>query len=97
MAQTTRKKSARKAPAKKRSARKAPAKKSTSRKVPWKHPPKRTRAAKKLSTPQKRRAKARAERAGRPYPNLVDNMREAGQARRGKTAPGARRKASTPR
>lgn len=30
--------------------------------------------SKKLSPQQKASAKARAERAGRPYPNLIDNM-----------------------
>lgn len=32
---------------------------------------------KKLSTKQKTAAKAAAKKAGRPYPNLVDNMRAA--------------------
>lgn len=30
--------------------------------------------SKKLTTKQKARAKARAAAAGRPYPNLIDNM-----------------------
>ena len=30
--------------------------------------------SKKLSTAQKAKAKASAKKAGRPYPNLVDNM-----------------------
>ena len=34
-------------------------------------------APKKLSTKKKTAAKARAKKAGRPYPNLVDNMRAA--------------------
>lgn len=34
-------------------------------------------APKKLSSKQKSKAKAAAKRAGRPYPNLVDNMRAA--------------------
>ena len=34
-------------------------------------------APKKLSTKQKAKAKAKAKSAGRPYPNLVDNMRAA--------------------
>ena len=40
---------------------------------PWKkkNPNKKS---KPLSSGQKAAAKARAERAGRPYPNLVDNM-----------------------
>ena len=32
---------------------------------------------KKLSSKQKAKAKAKAKAAGRPYPNLVDNMRAA--------------------
>jgi len=34
-------------------------------------------APKKLSADKKAKAKAAAKRAGRPYPNLVDNMRAA--------------------
>lgn len=30
--------------------------------------------SKKLTPAQKAEAKARAEKAGRPYPNLIDNM-----------------------
>ena len=48
--------------------------KSAKRKAPWKKPaPKGTRH-KSLSPSQKARAKRSAKRAGRPYPNLVDNM-----------------------
>lgn len=48
--------------------------------APWKraNPRKRTgKASKHLSPAQKSAAKARARRAGRRYPNLVDNMRMA--------------------
>jgi Domain of unknown function (DUF6321) len=48
--------------------------------APWKRPNPRKRAGKPsthLSPAQKSAAKARARRAGRPYPNLVDNMRMA--------------------
>ena len=48
--------------------------------TPWKkaNPRKRAgKAAKHLSSAQKSAAKARAKRAGRHYPNLVDNMRMA--------------------
>jgi len=48
--------------------------------APWKRPNPRKRAGKKsrhLTPAQKSTAKARARRAGRPYPNLVDNMRMA--------------------
>ena len=34
-------------------------------------------APKKLSSKQKAKAKAKAKAAGRPYPNLIDNMRAA--------------------
>lgn len=36
-----------------------------------------TKADKKLTPAQKASAKAAAKKAGRPYPNLVDNMRAA--------------------
>ena len=48
------------------------------------------KASKKLSPGQKASAKASAKRAGRPYPNLVDNMRAAstttGKAEKKKSA-----------
>ena len=34
-------------------------------------------APKKMSAKQKAKAKARAKSAGRPYPNLIDNMKAA--------------------
>jgi hypothetical protein len=47
------------------------------RKAPWKRPaPKKARHT-HLSPGQKAAAKRRAKRAGRKYPNLIDNMREA--------------------
>jgi hypothetical protein len=52
--------------------------------APWKRPNPRLRADKKsrhLSPAKKSAAKARARRAGRPYPNLVDNMRMASSAK----------------
>ena len=46
------------------------------KKMVWDKPsPK--KKSKKLSTKQKSRAKAMAKAAGRPYPNLIDNMRAA--------------------
>lgn len=39
-----------------------------------KNPKKKAGTSKKLTVSQKTEAKARAKRAGRPYPNLVDNM-----------------------
>jgi hypothetical protein len=49
------------------------------RKAPWKkpNPRKKTGTAKKLSPSAKAAAKRSAKQAGRPYPNLVDNMRVA--------------------
>ena len=44
----------------------------------WEKPrPKGLGAPKKLSSASKSKAKAMAKAAGRPYPNLVDNMRAA--------------------
>jgi hypothetical protein len=57
--------------------------------APWKRPNPRKRAGKKsrhLTPAQKSTAKARARRAGRPYPNLVDNMRMASKASKKKAA-----------
>jgi Domain of unknown function (DUF6321) len=53
--------------------------------APWKRSNPRLRAGKKskhLSPAKKSAAKARARRAGRPYPNLVDNMRMASKKKR---------------
>jgi hypothetical protein len=45
---------------------------------PWEKPrPKSSGKPKKLSSKAKSSAKAAAKKAGRPYPNLVDNMRAA--------------------
>jgi hypothetical protein len=46
-------------------------------KAPWKKPAPKSVKHKHLSTSQKDKAKARAKKAGRPYPNLVDNMNAA--------------------
>jgi hypothetical protein len=47
-------------------------------KAPWERPaPASKRPTKSLSPAEKQRARARAKRAGRSYPNLVDNMRVA--------------------
>jgi hypothetical protein len=44
-------------------------------KVPWEKPrPKGLGKPKSLSPAQKAAAKSAAKKAGRPYPNLVDNM-----------------------
>ena len=50
---------------------------------PWEHQNPRDAEGKPhrhLSAAQKASAKRHAEAAGRPYPNLVDNMREAAKA-----------------
>lgn len=50
-------------------------------KAPWEKPnPKKT--SKKLAPAQKASAKAKAKAAGRPYPNLVDNMNAAKKPKR---------------
>lgn len=44
----------------------------------WNKPrPKNLGPSKKLSGPQKAAAKSSAQKAGRPYPNLIDNMKAA--------------------
>jgi hypothetical protein len=45
-------------------------------KAPWKrrNPLKKSGSSRKLTAVQKNEARARARRAGRPYPTLVDNM-----------------------
>lgn len=63
--------------------------------APWKRSNPRKRAGKKskhLTSAQKSTAKARARRAGRPYPNLVDNMRMASKAKKKKSAKKATKK-----
>jgi hypothetical protein len=40
--------------------------------------------SKSLTPMQKAAAKAMAKKSGRPYPNLVDNMRAANTAKKGK-------------
>ncbi len=48
----------------------------------WNKPrPKGLGEPKQLSSKQKASAKAAAKKAGRPYPNLVDNMRAAAKKR----------------
>jgi hypothetical protein len=57
--------------------------------APWKRSNPRKRAGKQsrhLTSAQKATAKTRARRAGRSYPNLVDNMRMASKAKKKKTA-----------
>jgi hypothetical protein len=64
-------------------------------KPPWKKSPPRGTRTSKLTSAQNSKAKASAKRAGRPYPNLVDNMRVAAGAGRKKDSGKAKRKART--
>ncbi len=57
----------------------------TKRSKPWKKPAPKKASHTKLSPSEKQAAKRSAKRAGRPYPNLVDNMKVAGR-RKKKTA-----------
>jgi hypothetical protein len=68
--------------------------------APWKRPNPRKRAgktSKHLSPEQKSAAKARARRAGRPYPNLVDNMASLTKGKSRKAARKPARKAASRR
>jgi len=55
----------------------------SAKKAPWKraNPKKKTGQSKHLSPAAKASAKRAAKKAGRPYPNLVDNMRAAKKAK----------------
>lgn len=68
-----------------------------SSRAPWKRSNPRKakgKASKHLSPRQKAVAKARARKAGRRYPNLVDNMRVAAKARSAATKSSTRKKAA---
>lgn len=53
------------------------------KKAPWKKPnPKKAGEHKKLSPAQKATAMQNAKKAGRPYPNLIDNMKVAAKGKR---------------
>ena len=80
------------------------------RKAPWKRPAppknrsKNKRAKTHLSPARKKAAKRRAKQAGRPYPNLVDNMHEAAAStkkkknkKKSRAGKKKRKKATTPR
>jgi len=58
--------------------------------APWKRPNPKKRHT-KLTAAAKRSARARARRAGRTYPNLVDNMNAAKQQNRGGAAKARKR------
>jgi hypothetical protein len=54
----------------------------------WKKPALRSNRHTKLTAKSEEKARASAKRAGRPYPNLVDNMNVAKQQR----MPGSKKK-----
>lgn len=66
---------------------------SAKRKAPWKKPAPKGSRHTHLTSADKSRARRAAKRAGRPYPNLVDNMRAAAAKRSGR-AKTAKRKTS---
>ncbi len=49
--------------------------------APWKKSAPKNATKTKLTAASKRKAKAKAKQAGRPYPNLVDNMAAAKEQR----------------
>lgn len=53
-------------------------------KAPWKKPAPKGSAKTKLTEAQKQAARTRAAKAGRRYPNLIDNMWAAKQAKEAK-------------
>ena len=68
------------------------------RKTPWESPdPKPPSKRRHLTPAQKRKAAARAKRAGRPYPNLVDNMAVTREAGAGKARKKRSSRRATPR
>jgi hypothetical protein len=72
----------------------------TSKKPPWKRPRPKKTAKRKLTPAQKQRAKASARKAGRRYPNLVDNMRvsrEAATSGKKRATPKGKKKPRAPR
>lgn len=72
--------------------------KTSKSKAPWKRPNPRKRAgkaSKHLTPAKKAAAKASAKRAGRPYPNLVDNMRMAKSAKKKSVKKTAKKSAKT--
>jgi hypothetical protein len=55
----------------------AKTKSTKAKKAPWKKPAPKTAKHTKLNSTDKAKAKRSAKKAGRPYPNLVDNMKVA--------------------
>jgi hypothetical protein len=52
-------------------------KRKSTNKAPWDQPAPKRSSHTRLTPAEKRSAKKSAQKAGRPYPNLVDNMRVA--------------------
>lgn len=71
-------------------------KKSAAKKAPWKKAAPKTAKHRSLTSAQKSSAKRAAKKAGRPYPNLVDNMRAATK-KKSATKKSAAKKKSTAR
>ena len=61
--------------------------------APWKKPAPERSGHTKLTSGEKSKARRAAKRAGRPYPNLVDNMRVAAAKRGRRRAKSAKRTA----
>ena len=60
----------------------------TDKKAPWdKKPPQKRSGNHKMTESQKEEARARAFKAGRPYPNLIDNMAVLRQGRKREDLP----------
>jgi hypothetical protein len=68
---------------------------SAKQKSPWKKPAPKGSRHTHLSPAEKSKARRAAKRAGRRYPNLVDNMRVAAAKRSSGRKKAAKRKAST--
>ncbi len=69
-------------------------KRKASKKAPWKKPAPKGSRHTRLTSADKTKAKRAAKRAGRPYPNLVDNMRVAAAKRSSGRKKTAKRKAT---
>ena len=66
-----------KKPAKKTGVKKTVGKTAAVKKNPWNNVAPKKAKHKKLTPKQKQSARSAATKAGRPYPNLIDNMRVA--------------------
>ena len=61
-------------------------KKSSTAKTPWEKPAPKKAKHTKLTTADKDKAKRSAKKAGRPYPNLVDNMKVVAEKKKKKSS-----------